>query len=108
MINFINRITKIPLKMTKSVNIWLLVLLISLISMTQIQAQNIYDNTIRLNSDYQLSWTVKDPDIIFEVQAKTTGYVGFGFSRDGTIYGADLVIGWFDQKHAFFKVSRNL
>jgi hypothetical protein len=115
MINFIRRATiKIPLKMTQKVNVWLLLLVLLASSMTQIRAQqqqqqqqqSTYDNTIRLNSDYQLSWTVKHPDIIIEVQARTTGYVGFGFSRDGTIYGADLVIGWFDQKHAFFKVSK--
>lgn len=63
-----------------------------------------WDHAVDLNEDYQLLWSIKDQDITFEVQARTLGYVGFGFSRDGTIYGADVAVGWVDQGHAYFQV----
>lgn len=69
-------------------------------------ANQIWDHAVYLNDDYLLQWTVKEPDILFEVQVKAHGYVGFGFSRDGTtIYGADVFIGWIDEGHIFFYVS---
>ena len=64
-----------------------------------------WDHAVDLNVDYRLLWSIKDQDITFEVQARTLGYIGFGFSRDGTIYGADMVIGWVDQGHTYFHVS---
>lgn len=64
-----------------------------------------WDHAVDLNEDYRLYWTINEPDIVFEVHVRTHGYVGFGFSRDGTIYGADMIIGWVDQKHTFFHVS---
>lgn len=73
---------------------------------TQGRANQIWDHSVYLNENYLLQWTVKEPDILFEVQVNTHGYVGFGFSRDGsTIYGADLFIAWIDDGHPFFYVS---
>lgn len=70
------------------------------------RADQIWDHSVYLNENYLLQWTVKEPDILFEVQVKTHGYVGFGFSRDGTtIYGADIFIAWIDEGHSFFYVS---
>ena len=63
-----------------------------------------WDHAVDMNENYRLLWSIKDQDITFEVQARTLGYVGFGFSRDGTIYGADVVVGWVDQGHAYFQV----
>lgn len=65
------------------------------------------DHAIDLDENYRLQWRVIDEEIFFEIQVRTTGYVGFGFSRDGTIYGADLVIGWIDEGHAYFQVGGN-
>lgn len=65
----------------------------------------LWDHVVNLDENYQLLWKVREPDIVFEVQVKTRGYVGFGFSRDGTIYGADIFIGWIDNGHTFFHVS---
>ena len=64
-----------------------------------------WDHAVDTNEDYRLLWRVKDQDITFEVQVRTLGYVGFGFSRDGSIYGADVVVGWVDQGHTYFQVS---
>jgi hypothetical protein len=63
-----------------------------------------WDHKIDLDENYRLLWSVKQQDIIFEVQVKTLGYVGLGFSRDGTIYGADMAVGWVEQGHAYFQV----
>lgn len=75
---------------------------------TDICAEQTWDHVVDLDQNYQLLWTVRDPDIIFEVQVRTHGYIGFGFSRDGTIYGADLAIGWVDNGHTFLHVSHTL
>lgn len=66
---------------------------------------NQWDHAVDMNVDYRLLWSINDKEITFEVQARTLGYVGFGFSRDGTIYGADVVVGWVDQGRAYFQVS---
>lgn len=68
-------------------------------------AEMLWDHIVNLDENYQLLWKVREPDIVFEVQVRTRGYVGFGFSRDGTIYGADIFIGWIDNGHTFFHVS---
>lgn len=82
------------------------VLILAAFLIAQSHANQIWDHAVYLNDDYLLQWTVKEPDILFEVQVKSHGYVGFGFSRDGTtIYGADVFIGWIDEGHIFFYVS---
>jgi hypothetical protein len=68
-------------------------------------AEQAWDHVTDLDPNYQLAWTVREPDIVFEVRVRTHGYIGFGFSRDGTIYGADVFIGWIDNGHTFFHVS---
>uniref|UniRef100_A0A182YLS1 DOMON domain-containing protein n=1 Tax=Anopheles stephensi TaxID=30069 RepID=A0A182YLS1_ANOST len=66
-----------------------------------------WDHAIFLDDDYRLLWSITGQDITFEVQVRTHGYVGLGFSKDGTIYGADMVIGWVDQGQVHFQVSAN-
>jgi DOMON domain len=65
---------------------------------------NMWDHDIDLDENFRLLWSVKQQDIYFEVQVRTQGYVGLGFSRDGTIYGADMAMGWVEQGHAYFQV----
>ncbi|XP_050094650.1 MOXD1 homolog 2-like [Anopheles aquasalis] len=62
-----------------------------------------WDHAIFLDEDYRLLWSITGQDITFEVQARTHGYIGLGFSKDGTIYGADIVIGWVDQGQVHFQ-----
>lgn len=82
-----------------------------------------WDHSVNLNDDYRLLWTVSKPqkqlqqqqllgtlhpssnEVTFEVQVRTLGYIGFGFSRDGDRAGADIVIGWVDQGQTYFQVS---
>lgn len=68
----------------------------------------IWDNHIQLDENYYLQWIVKESDIIFEVHVQSHGYVGFGLSRDGTVYGSDIFITWIDDGHIFYYVSLNL
>lgn len=46
-----------------------------------------WDHTVDLDENFRLLWKVKEPDILFEVQVQTLGYVGFGFTRSEYIYG---------------------
>ncbi|XP_055591259.1 uncharacterized protein LOC129743298 [Uranotaenia lowii] len=62
-----------------------------------------WDHAVFLDDDYRLLWSISGYDITFEVQARTHGYIGLGFSKDGTIYGADIVIGWVDQGQVHFQ-----
>ncbi|XP_068081949.1 MOXD1 homolog 2-like [Anabrus simplex] len=58
-----------------------------------------------LDPNYSVFWTPGETDITFEVQVRTLGYVGFGFSQDGNMPQADLVIGWVYKDQAYFQVS---
>lgn len=86
----------------------LIEIVIALLLITQSHAQQVWDHVVDLDQNYQLLWTVKETDIIFEARVRTKGYIGLGFSRDGTIYGADIFIGWIDDGHPFYHVSREL
>jgi hypothetical protein len=85
---------------------WQLFLLLLLTLMTARCTSNEirWDHSVDLDENFRLLWRVKVPDIIIELQVKTLGYIGFGFTRSEYIYGADMVIAWVD-KHTFFQVS---
>lgn len=42
---------------------------------------------------YILGWEVVGDEIIFEIEAATLGWVGFGISPTGGMTGADIIIG---------------
>ncbi|KAL7291549.1 hypothetical protein TKK_0014804 [Trichogramma kaykai] len=51
-----------------------------------------------LDNNFLVLWTPGENDVTFEVQVKTPGYVGFGFTRDqDSTEGVDMVIGWVDN-----------
>ncbi|XP_037957031.1 MOXD1 homolog 2-like [Teleopsis dalmanni] len=69
-----------------------------------------WDHAVDLNEDFRILWTIINQDITFEIQARTLGYVGFGFSLDGKIAGSDMAIGWVDKGQTYFQdrhVKRN-
>lgn len=82
----------------------LLLLLLTLMTAQSTSNEIRWDDSVDLDENFRLLWRVKDPDIIIELQVRTHGYIGFGFTRSEYIYGADMVIGWVD-KHTFFQVS---
>lgn len=64
-----------------------------------------WDHAVDLNEDFRILWTIINQDITFEIQARTLGYVGFGFSPDGNLPGSDIAIGWVDRGQTYFQVS---
>lgn len=82
-------------------NIYLVILLVLVNSVYSVY----FDHAVDMDEDYRLLWSIKDQEITFEIQARTLGYIGLGFSRDGTIYGADIVTGWVSQGQSHFQVG---
>lgn len=66
-----------------------------------------WSHSAMLSPDYRLLWSLGPgpQDITFELQVRTLGYVGFGFSKDGRMAGSDMVVGWVDQGQVYFQVS---
>ncbi|XP_069946728.1 MOXD1 homolog 1 [Cherax quadricarinatus] len=56
---------------------------------------------------YVLQWTPREKDVIFEVQVATKGYVGLGFSPNGGMKGADIILGWVDDTGNIFLHDRH-
>lgn len=50
--------------------------------------------------NYIVKWyrTENAKEIVFRVEADTMGYIGFGFSPNGNMKNADIVIAWFDNE----------
>lgn len=67
-----------------------------------------WDHSVDLNEDFRILWKIINQDITFEIQARTMGYVGFGFSPDGNIAGSDMAIGWVNRGHTYFQVRFHL
>lgn len=68
-----------------------------------------WSHSAYLSPDYRLLWSLGPgpQDITFEIQVRTLGSVGFGFSRDGRMAGADMVVGWVDQGQVHFQVIKS-
>lgn len=47
--------------------------------------------------DIILKWQPRHQEISFRIEARTKGYVGIGFSPNGGMEGADILIGWIDD-----------
>lgn len=67
-----------------------------------------WDNDVYLNDDYRMLWTIDGRDMTIEVQVRTLGYVGLGFSNDGELAGADVAIGWVFNGSPYFQVSSSI
>ncbi|XP_017886993.2 MOXD1 homolog 2-like, partial [Ceratina calcarata] len=50
-----------------------------------------------LDDNFLVLWTPDEGKVTFEIQVKTLGYVGLGFTRDDGSIEADMVIGWVDN-----------
>ncbi|KAG7172306.1 MOXD1 1-like 1 [Homarus americanus] len=56
---------------------------------------------------YYLLWTPREKDVVFEVQVATLGYVGLGFSPNGGMKGADILLGWVDLQGQIYLHDRH-
>lgn len=82
----------------------LVILVTTAVALVGLASAAHWDHAVDLDENYRLLWSINNQDITFEVQARTLGYVGLGFSTDGSIYGADIVIGWVDNGQVHFQV----
>ena len=65
-----------------------------------------YANFAELKKElFRLHWNVTDTKIIIEVHVKTTGWVSFGFSPDGSMFDSDIFVGWISNGSHNFTVS---
>ncbi|XP_058831932.1 MOXD1 homolog 2-like [Topomyia yanbarensis] len=94
--------TKVRSQLPSSVMVTVLLLLLLAVGPAAVSAAH-WDHAVDLDENYRLLWSINNQDITFEVQARTLGYVGLGFSTDGSIYGADIVIGWVDNGQVHFQ-----
>ena len=53
---------------------------------------------------YLLSWKFDNKTIIFQVIAQTTGWIGLGFSSNGAMTGADIVVAWVENGQGYISV----
>ena len=59
---------------------------------------------------YELQWSfdVVQQTITFNVLVNTTGWVGFGLSRDGGMIGSDVVTGWVNSTGVYLQVRMHI
>ena len=85
-----------------------LVFLFILQTSCDLLSENSFFAALDEDQNVKLYWNVstENKEIVFTVEAKTTGWVGFGISSgQGKMKGADIVIGWVKDGKAYFKVS---
>lgn len=78
------------------VTLWIYMLL-SLLVKKDVEAQTwayTHYRALDYEGKYVLGWRYNQTDIEFEVSVQTLGYVGFGISKSGQMYPADMAIGW--------------
>lgn len=75
--------------------------LVATISLVLLMLDNVacveWKNSAVLDNNFLVLWTPGEREITFEVQVKTQGYVGLGFTRDDRQVSTDIVIGWVDN-----------
>ncbi|XP_039432205.1 MOXD1 homolog 2-like [Culex pipiens pallens] len=82
---------------------WWAVMATSWITQGMVVEASQWDHIVDFDPNYRLLWTSNAQDITFEIQARTLGWVGVGFSHDGTLADSDVAIGWIDQGHVYFQ-----
>ncbi|XP_059175988.1 DBH-like monooxygenase protein 1 [Physella acuta] len=55
-----------------------------------------------LDDNYHLYWNFNSTHILFKVQVRTNGYIGFGISPNGAMTHSDVVIGWVKDGQSHF------
>lgn len=67
---------------------------------TKRESDIVWTHSVALDSEgfIVLRWQPRHQEILFRIEAKTLGYIGLGFSPNGGMEGADIVIGWVDDK----------
>ena len=100
-------------KTSTMLSVALCVLLLNSFSVVQSSSANLAEelsffSPLDEGQNVNLYWNVDTAkkEIFFTVEAKTTGWVGFGISSgQGKMEGADIVIGWVKDGQTYFKAS---
>jgi hypothetical protein len=66
-----------------------------------------FTSTLDDAGSFQLAWTFDNDTITFQVQAATKGWAGIGFSPNGAMTGADIVVFGIDQSGNKFLSDRH-
>lgn len=66
-----------------------------------------HSESLDKNGSVVLRWQPRHQEILFRIEARTRGYVGIGFSPDGKMENADIVLAWVEDEteKAFLLVS---
>ncbi|KAF5282737.1 hypothetical protein FQR65_LT02734 [Abscondita terminalis] len=85
--------------------LWTLLLVWCFLCLSEFAKGARWAHSAMLSPDYRLLWSLGPgpQDITFELQVRTLGYVGFGFSKDGRMAGSDMIVGWVDQGQVYFQ-----
>lgn len=69
-----------------------------------------HSESLDKNGSVVLRWQPRHQEILFRVEARTKGYVGIGFSPDGKMENADIVLAWVEDStnRSFLMVSLNV
>lgn len=59
---------------------------------------SVFANTYEIEKgSYFIFWNFTQTDILIEVHAKTSGWLGFGISPNGGMDGSDAIVAWIDS-----------
>ena len=56
-------------------------------------------------NNFELFWKHNSTHLTVEIHADTTGYIGFGFSKDGSMVPADVILAWVANSRGHLYVS---
>lgn len=56
---------------------------------------------------FHIHWSFTDGDITFNVTVNTSGWFGLGFSENGGMAGADIIVAGVKDGKPYLKVSSN-
>ena len=56
-------------------------------------------------NNFELFWKHNSTHLIIEIHADTTGYIGFGFSKNGSMVPADVILAWVTSSGGHIYVS---
>lgn len=72
-----------------------LLLLVGLLGACSASLQ--WSHSVELSPNYTLSWSPDEQSISFRLEVRTLGFVGLGFSPNGGMTHADIIMVWVDD-----------
>lgn len=63
-----------------------------------------WNNEKQMDENFRLHWNIKWDKIYFELEVRSHGYLGIGFSKDGSLENADICLGYVEDDAAIVQV----